>query len=52
LRADIDYGIARANTTYGVIGVKVWIFKGEVVKATPTPEAIEPTADNAVSAVK
>jgi len=31
LRADIDYGIARANTTYGVIGVKVWIFKGEVI---------------------
>lgn len=29
-RADVDYGIARANTTYGVIGVKVWIFKGEV----------------------
>lgn len=29
-RADIDYAIARANTTYGVIGVKVWIFKGEV----------------------
>ena len=52
LRADIDYGIARANTTYGVIGVKVWIFKGEVVKAAPAPEAIEPTADNAVSAVK
>ena len=52
LRADIDYGIARANTTYGVIGVKVWIFKGEVVQAAPAPEAIEPTADNAVSAVK
>jgi len=32
LRADIDYGIARANTTYGVIGVKVWIYKGEVLK--------------------
>lgn len=31
LRADIDYGTARANTTYGVIGVKVWIFKGEIV---------------------
>jgi small subunit ribosomal protein S3 len=31
LRADIDYGFAEANTTYGVIGVKVWIFKGEVV---------------------
>lgn len=30
LRADIDYGFAEANTTYGVIGIKVWIFKGEV----------------------
>ncbi len=29
LRADIDYGVARANTTYGICGVKVWIFKGE-----------------------
>ena len=32
LRADIDYGEARANTTYGVIGVKVWLYKGEVLK--------------------
>jgi len=31
LRADIDYGTALAKTTYGVIGVKVWIFKGEVL---------------------
>jgi small subunit ribosomal protein S3 len=31
LRADIDYGLAEANTTYGIIGVKVWIFKGEVL---------------------
>lgn len=31
LRADIDYGLAEAFTTYGVIGVKVWIFKGEVI---------------------
>lgn len=31
LRADIDYGTAEAKTTYGVIGVKVWIFKGEVL---------------------
>jgi small subunit ribosomal protein S3 len=31
LRADIDYGLAEAHTTYGVIGVKVWIFKGEVM---------------------
>jgi small subunit ribosomal protein S3 len=30
LRADIDYGFAEARTTYGVLGVKVWIFKGEV----------------------
>ena len=30
LRADIDYGVAEANTTYGIIGVKVWICKGEV----------------------
>ncbi len=31
LRADIDYGTALARTTYGIIGVKVWIFKGEVL---------------------
>lgn len=31
LRADIDYGTAEAHTTYGVIGVKVWIFKGEIL---------------------
>ncbi|MEE8136005.1 MAG: 30S ribosomal protein S3 [Thermodesulfobacteriota bacterium] len=32
LRADIDYGFAEAKTTYGVIGIKVWIFKGEVLE--------------------
>ena len=37
LRADIDYGTAEAHTTYGVIGVKVWIFKGEVFDK---PEAV------------
>ena len=31
LRADIDYGLAEAKTTYGIIGVKVWIFKGEIL---------------------
>jgi len=31
LRADIDYATAEAHTTYGVIGVKVWIFKGEII---------------------
>jgi small subunit ribosomal protein S3 len=30
LRADIDYGVARAQTTYGIIGIKVWVFKGEI----------------------
>lgn len=34
LRADIDYGFAQAKTTYGVIGVKVWIFKGEMIKSS------------------
>jgi len=32
LRADVDYALAEANTTYGIIGIKVWIFKGEVLK--------------------
>lgn len=36
LRADIDYGVAEANTTYGIIGVKVWIFKGEVIGTEAT----------------
>jgi small subunit ribosomal protein S3 len=36
LRADIDYGVAEANTTYGIIGVKVWIFKGEVIGTQTT----------------
>ena len=31
IRADIDYGFAEANTTYGKVGVKVWIYKGEVL---------------------
>lgn len=38
LRADIDYGTSLARTTYGSIGVKVWIFKGEILaKAEPVP---------------
>ena len=36
LRADIDYGMAEANTTYGKIGVKVWIYKGEVLPEART----------------
>jgi small subunit ribosomal protein S3 len=43
LRADIDYGFAEANTTYGKIGVKVWIYKGEVLKGTkPLDEIARP----------
>ena len=42
LRADIDYGTAEANTTYGIIGVKVWIFKGEVIGKTDETEADAP----------
>ena len=32
LRADVDFGFAEARTTYGIIGIKVWIFKGEVLQ--------------------
>ena len=39
LRADIDYGFAEAKTTYGVLGVKVWIFKGEVFEEITRSEA-------------
>ena len=41
LRADIDYGFAEARTTYGVIGVKVWIFKGEVFGPEESEESTE-----------
>jgi small subunit ribosomal protein S3 len=42
LRADVDYGTAEAITTYGVIGVKVWIYKGDVLTARAVvPEAVE-----------
>jgi small subunit ribosomal protein S3 len=45
LRADIDYGAAVARTTYGAIGVKVWIFKGEIM-----PKPSVPPVSSAVSA--
>jgi len=37
LRADVDYGVARAQTTYGIIGIKVWIFKGEIFEDNVKP---------------
>ena len=52
LRADIDYGFSEAKTTYGVIGIKVWVFKGEILakneqpampaQTAPTPEPEAP----------
>ena len=44
LRADIDYGFAEARTTYGVIGVKTWIFKGEVFRQRETGKGAQPDA--------
>jgi len=41
LRADIDYGTAEAHTTYGLIGVKVWIYKGEILPEVKKVAAIE-----------
>lgn len=41
LRADIDYGFAEANTTYGKLGVKVWIYKGEVLPVRAKKEGSE-----------
>jgi small subunit ribosomal protein S3 len=40
LRADIDYGFSEAKTTYGVIGIKVWVFKGEVMPKNEQPIAV------------
>src|SRR6266700_4869846 len=42
LRADIDYGFSEAKTTYGVIGIKVWVFKGEVMPHNAEPQAATP----------
>ncbi len=39
LRANIDYGVAEARTTYGVIGIKVWVFKGEMMAQNAEPAA-------------
>ena len=38
LRADIDYGFAEADTTYGKVGVKVWIYKGEILPKKDSKE--------------
>lgn len=45
LRADIDYAYTTARTIYGILGIKVWVFKGEIIpgqEQTPTPSAAQP----------
>jgi small subunit ribosomal protein S3 len=44
LRADIDYGFGEAKTTYGVIGIKVWVYKGETVGKLEQPLAVPGSA--------
>jgi len=48
LRADIDYGLAEAGTEYGRIGVKVWIYKGEILK----PSTREPEAEQVIPTIE
>lgn len=51
LRADIDYGFAEADTTYGKVGVKVWIYKGEILPQKKNrPEKVKKEATNNVNA--
>ncbi|MEZ0308112.1 MAG: 30S ribosomal protein S3, partial [Ramlibacter sp.] len=45
LRADIDYGFSEAKTTYGVIGVKVWVYKGDTLGRNDLPAVVEPRAE-------
>jgi len=44
LRADIDYGLGEAKTSYGVIGIKVWVYKGEIVPKGELPSLGVPAA--------
>ncbi len=50
LRADIDYGFTEARTTYGRIGVKVWIYKGEILPSKPSKEKPAEEVDSSVNA--
>jgi small subunit ribosomal protein S3 len=50
LRADIDYGLAEAHTTFGRIGVKVWIYKGEIIPERGLPTVEEPEPEPVVAA--
>jgi len=46
LRADIDYGTSEAKTTYGIIGVKVWVYKGDTLGRNDLPAVLEPRSDD------
>ena len=46
LRANIDYGVSEASTTYGIIGIKVWVFKGDMLGRNEQPVAAEPEQEN------
>ena len=46
LRANIDYGFGEARTTYGVIGIKVWVYKGEILAKNEQPAAVLADADS------
>ncbi len=52
LRADIDYGFAEARTTYGIIGIKVWVYKGDYMARNEQPAAAEPEKRGKKSGVK
>jgi hypothetical protein len=45
LRADIDYGTSEAETTYGIIGIKVWVYKGDMLGRNEQPVVEEPQED-------
>jgi small subunit ribosomal protein S3 len=45
LRANIDYATSEALTTYGIIGIKVWVYKGDMLDRNEQPEVVEPAAD-------
>jgi small subunit ribosomal protein S3 len=46
LRADVDYGTATAHTAYGACGIKVWIFKGEILEHDPMAQDKRAESDN------
>ncbi|MBR4877004.1 MAG: 30S ribosomal protein S3 [Rhodocyclaceae bacterium] len=46
LRADIDYGVSEAETTYGIIGIKVWVYKGEMLGRNERPAQAESETEN------